>query len=208
MANAQADRIRQLEEQLEQLRKNQDCSNNFDEKLREREAQAAREREEKEKADEAEERRRNQAKEQEELLRKKKREAEAQARREASAQADELRKKKKQRWEAYKTSWTRFLALTPSAARFQSVQEIVPWPTDSGRFSSTLNEEEIKLFFVHGASLELSCPARKTFADERKKWHPDSMNRWILQKGKEADGETCRAITAIAQILNELCVVA
>lgn len=207
MANAQADRIRQLEEQLEQLRTNQDYSNNFDEELREREAQEAREREQKEKADEAEERRRKQQKEQEELLRKKKREAEAQARREASAQADKLRQKK-QRWEAYKTSWTRFLSLTPSAARLQSVQEIVPWPTDSGRFPATFNEGEIKLFFVHGASLELSCPARKTFADERKKWHPDSMNRWILQKGKEVDGETCRAITAIAQILNELCVIA
>lgn len=181
------------------MRTDQDYLNQSDEELREQEAS---EREEKKQAEEAEEQRRKQQ-EQEELRERKKREAEAQARRLASAQADRMRKKK--RWEEYKASWERFRSLTPEAALFQSVQEIVPWPTSSGRFPHDFNEEEIKFFFVTGASFE-SGPARKAFADERKRWHPDSMNRWILQKGKEVDGETCKAITVIAQILNELCV--
>jgi hypothetical protein len=200
MANAQADRVRQLEDQLEQLRMNQDPLGKLDEEVRDLEAQGAKEREKK-KAEEAEAQRRKQQ-EQEELVQKRKRETEAQATCEASAQADKARKRK--RWEEYKASWSRFRALTSEAALFHSVQEIVPWPTDSGRFPGNFNEAEIKLFFVTGASFD-GCPARKTFAEERKRWHPNNMNRYIMQKKKEVSGNTCKAITAIAQILNELC---
>jgi septal ring factor EnvC (AmiA/AmiB activator) len=53
MANAQADRVRQLEDQLEQLRMNQDPLGKLDEEVRDLEAQGAKEREKK-KAKEAE----------------------------------------------------------------------------------------------------------------------------------------------------------
>lgn len=199
--DAQAERIRVLEnERMERLRTDQERSTRLNAEFRERQDQEAKERKMRNSQEEEEEKKRKQ--QEQERRDREKRDKEARTRREAAAQADKARKRN--RWEGYKASWERFLSLTSAQVRSQSVQEIVPWPTDSGKFPENWDEGEIRLFFVTGASHHTG-PARRVFLEERKRWHPDSMNRRIMLKEKEVDEETSRAITAISQILNELC---
>jgi phage-related minor tail protein len=199
--NSQAEKIRELvDERMDRLRTDREHSSRLNEEFRERQAQEAKERERRNSQEEEEEKRKKQ---EQEMRDREKRDTEARTRREAAAKADKAREKK--RWEGYKASWERFSSLTLAEVRSQSVQEIVPWPTDSGEFPDSWDEEEIRLFFVTGASHHTG-PARNVFVEERNRWHPDSMNRQIMRKEKEVDEKTGRAITAISQILNELCV--
>lgn len=187
--------MRETEERLERLR--QQAEQHLKKAAEEnRRAQAQKEHERRE-AQEKE--RQRQAREREE---QKKRESEAKARREASARAENLRKKR--RWEEYERAWEHFNSIGPEEARSLTVRQLIPWPTATGRFPDSLDEEEIRQFFVKGASNYSGSP-RDTFVKQRNRWHPDKLrNQKFGQLEKDVDGETERAITAIAQILNGL----
>lgn len=187
--------MRETEERLERLRQQ---AEQYLKKAAEanRRAQAQKERERRE-AQEKEKQR--QAREREE---QKSRESEAKARREASARAESMRKRR--RWEEYERAWEHFNSMSPDGARSLTVRNLIPWPTASGEFPESLDEEEIRQFFVTGASNSPGSP-RDTFVKQRSRWHPDKLRSQRLgQLRKEVDGETERAITAIAQILNGL----
>lgn len=187
--------MRETEERLERLRQQaEECLRKAAEANRR--AQAQKERERKESQEKENQRK---AREREE---RKRRESEAKARREASARTENLRKKR--RWQEYERAWEHFNSIGPEEARSLTVRELVPWPTASGEFPGSLDEEEIRQFFVTGAS-NYPGPPRDTFVKQRNRWHPDKLrNQRLGQLGKEVDGETERAITAIAQILNGL----
>jgi len=112
--------------------------------------------------------------------------------------------RKKRRWEEYESAWERFNSISSEEARSLSVRQLIPWPTASGHFPDTLDEENIRNFFVTGAS---GCPGspRDTFREQRNRWHPDRLrSQRLAQLRKDVDAETERAITVITQILNGL----
>ncbi|KAF2144081.1 uncharacterized protein K452DRAFT_285294, partial [Aplosporella prunicola CBS 121167] len=100
-------------------------------------------------------------------------------------------------WERYTKEWENIAAAAADEGR--SVEQLIPWPVESGKMKD-VSKEEVEHFFRNTPSTD--SPLDKVLKMERVRWHPDKMQQRFGERGIDTD--IIKAVTAIFQVIDRL----
>jgi hypothetical protein len=102
-------------------------------------------------------------------------------------------------WAKYVKKWEDLKGYKDLAQETSTqVQEIIPWPVASGRWSS-VSKDAIEYFFENSSAWKDNAAAMLKV--ERVRWHPDKMQQRFGQHIKPA---TMKSVTAVFQVIDRL----
>ncbi|KIX08742.1 uncharacterized protein Z518_03399 [Rhinocladiella mackenziei CBS 650.93] len=133
-----------------------------------------------------------------EKMREKARQQREERERETREQAMRERREWQQAWHSYVTKWTTFKQAKTKPSNPQQAQQLIPWPTKSGRFRD-LTKSNVMTFY-RNACPDAGTPAMsKAMRAESLKWHPDKMS--ILYPSCEPGAADKEVILMICRVV-------